>query len=231
MDESLKARLIGATVLVLLAVVLVPEMLSGPKRASEHQPAGKATRTHVIDLGGAVSAGARLESPDSDPGQAASPQALPAPARQGGPAATQAADAASTDAPPGSPGQPAAESPAASPAERPPAQPAAPVADRAAQDVTAERTPPPAAPPASANAPAKGSYAVQVGAFGAEATARKLVAELKGAGLPAYIAPLTKSGKTLHRVRVGPVADKAGAEELAVKLKGRGLPVSVVSGG
>jgi cell division septation protein DedD len=49
--------------------------------------------------------------------------------------------------------------------------------------------------------------------------------------MPAYIAPLSKSGKTLHRVRAGPVPDRAAADKLAARLKARGLPVSVVSGG
>jgi DedD protein len=80
-------------------------------------------------------------------------------------------------------------------------------------------------------APAKGGFSVQVGAFGSEATARKLVADLKADGMPAYIAPLSKSGKTLHRVRAGPVPDRAAADKLAARLKARGLPVSVVSGG
>ena len=82
-----------------------------------------------------------------------------------------------------------------------------------------------------AAAPIKGGYSVQVGAFGSDATARKLVNDLKADGLPAYIAPLSKSGKTLHRVRVGPAPDRAAADQLAAKLKARGLPVSVVSGG
>ena len=104
-----------------------------------------------------------------------------------------------------------------------------------------EATPPPAPDPESRPAaiepaaqsavPAKGSFAVQVGAFGSEATARKLVTDLKADGMPSYIAPLSRSGKTLHRVRVGPVPDRAAADELAAKLKARGLPVSVVSGG
>ena len=46
--------------------------------------------------------------------------------------------------------------------------------------------------------------------------------------MPAYVAPLSKSGKTLHRVRVGPGGRSAGADKLAARLKARGLPVSVV---
>jgi cell division septation protein DedD len=54
------------------------------------------------------------------------------------------------------------------------------------------------------------------------------VKELNGAGYRAYISPVTRSGKTLHRVRVGPEGDKAGAEQLARRLKARGLPATVV---
>lgn len=79
-------------------------------------------------------------------------------------------------------------------------------------------------------APAKGGYSVQVGAFGSAAGARKLVSDLEGAGMPAYLL-LPAPGKKLHRVRVGPVADRAAADKLAAKLKARGLPVAVVADG
>src|SRR5512134_3696647 len=55
MDESLQARLIGAAVLVALAVLLIPELLSGRKSA-EPQPVelttGRGTRTFTIELNG-----------------------------------------------------------------------------------------------------------------------------------------------------------------------------------
>jgi cell division septation protein DedD len=54
MDRSLKARLIGASVLVLVVVLVVPELLSGRKPATT-APAtpesGKGpTRTYTIEL-------------------------------------------------------------------------------------------------------------------------------------------------------------------------------------
>ncbi len=216
MEEPLKARLIGASILVLLAVALVPELLSGPKNsAAGGQAVGgaKNTRTVTIDLGGAVADGARLE---------------PRP------------DAASV--PTAAPSLPVVESPAPAPAPAPVTEAktaSKPVDLPAARD---EAAAPPARPPPDASpaaiepveqtaAPAKGGFSVQVGAFGSEATARKLVADLKADGMPAYIAPLSKSGKTLHRVRAGPVPDRAAADKLAARLKARGLPVSVVSGG
>jgi DedD protein len=91
----------------------------------------------------------------------------------------------------------------------------------------------PVQPPAeAAPAPApvtRGGWAVQVGAFGSAAAAQRLVKELQGAGYRAFISPVTRSGKTLHRVRVGPEAERDDANQLAGRLKGRGLPTAVVA--
>jgi len=209
MEEPLKARLIGASILVLLAVALVPELLSGPKdSAAGGTTAGNAknTRTVTIDLGGAVADGAKLEP---RPDTAAAPAPAPSLPTVESPAPVIEAQTASTRK-----DQPAAvEEAAPPPARAPEAKPAA------------------IEPAVQSAAPPKGAFSVQVGAFGSEATARKLVADLKADGMPAYIAPLSKSGKTLHRVRAGPVPDRAAADKLAARLKARGLPVSVVSGG
>jgi DedD protein len=217
MEEPLKARLIGASILVLLAVALVPELLSGPKNsAAGGQAVGgaKNTRTVTIDLGGAVADGARLEPrPDAASVPAAAPSlpVVESPAPAPAPATAPVTEAKTASTPVDLPA--ARDEAAAPPARAPEASPAAiePVGQTAA--------------------PAKGGFSVQVGAFGSEATARKLVADLKADGMPAYIAPLSKSGKTLHRVRAGPVPDRAAADKLAARLKARGLPVSVVSGG
>ena len=59
-------------------------------------------------------------------------------------------------------------------------------------------------------------------------SARKLVGELKKDGLSAYVAPLQRDGKTLHRVRVA-AATRTDADRLATRIKGRGLPATVVA--
>ena len=81
----------------------------------------------------------------------------------------------------------------------------------------------------TAATPDQGGWAVQVGAFGAPASARKLVQELESAGYRSYVTSVRRSGKELHRVRVGPAADRADAERLAAKLEERGLPAAVVA--
>jgi len=230
MEEPLKARLIGATVLVVLAVVVVPELLSGPKQSATGQAAAegsRGTRTYTIDLGGAVSAGAKLEPRADAPSVPATP-ALPTVEPPTAPSSEQASatptegpDATRVDTPPADATPEASKAvPSPGPAKVIDAPVPAPVAE-----------PKPSAPAAKSPPAVRGGFSVQVGAFGSEATARKLVNELQAAGFPAYISPLARSGKTLHRVRVGPAADRAEADKLASRLKARGLPVSVVSGG
>jgi DedD protein len=211
MEDALKARLIGASILVLLAVVLLPELLSGPKPPADAAggSAAKGTRTVTIDLGGAVAAGSQgVPRPDSVPVPATAATTLPAvepPA-----AATAAPD--ETSAPVGEP----STDPLAT------AQKPVPTA--------AATKPAPAPAPAPQARAGAGGFAVQVGAFGSATGARKLVADLQAAGLPAYLLQ-PAPGKKLHRVRVGPVPDRAAADKLAAKLKSRGLPVAVVADG
>jgi len=201
MDEALKARLIGGAVLVALVVLLVPEILSGPKSSPAEPDLAaetRGTRTYTIDLGSGTSMPAAAE---------------PAPA-QPGPEAKEEAEAKPEPVPP----------PVAKPEPQPETPPEAQSAPRPAPVAVTE--PAPKAPAAGA---AKGGWAVQVGAFSSADAARKLVKDLGGAGYRAYEAPIARSGKTLHRVRVGPEADRAEADRLAARLKARGLPATVVA--
>ncbi|HVN43054.1 MAG TPA: SPOR domain-containing protein [Steroidobacteraceae bacterium] len=256
MDEQLKARLIGAVVLVAFAVLLIPELLSG-RKAENHAVEGAATRglrTYQIDLGGGA-----LPPTAPTPAPAPKPAASPAPVPTSGAAPLPMSPGAATPTP-GAPSSSAANPPVAPPVPAtPPAStserskpPAAAVASApvgspkplAAASETAS-PPKPAGPAATGAAPApaatapasppkpttaaKGGWAVQVGAFSTAAAANKLINDLKGAGYMAYPAPLAKGGKTLHRVRVGPVGSKSEAEQLAGRLKARKLPATVVT--
>jgi cell division septation protein DedD len=224
MEDALKARLIGASILVLLAVVLLPELLSGPKPlpGAAGGTAGKGTRTITIDLGGAVAAGSQATPrPDTAPAPATTATTLPT---VQAPAATTAAlDETSEPL-----GEPAAEPPAT--ATEPAAKvPAVTTVPKPAPVTTAVATKPAPVPAPTPKASA-GGFAVQVGAFGSATGARKLVTDLQAAGFPAYLLQ-PAPGKKLHRVRVGPVPDRAAADKLAAKLKSRGLPANVVTDG
>jgi len=208
MDEVLKARLIGAAVLVAIAVLLIPELLSGRKSVEPvvEEAGPRGSRTFTIELGGG--AGQSIRPPTT---VTTAPEPLPSAPP---PAATVAAPVAGP-ATPVETTPPLAEV-AVAPVEREPASPPAAVS------AVAKPTPPPA------SAPSRGGWAVQVGAFGSADTAAKLVRDLSGAGYRAFVSPVARGGKTLHRVRVGPEAEKVDAEQLAGRLKGRGLPATVV---
>ena len=221
MEESLKARLIGAAVLVAIAVLLIPELLSGRKAVepvAEGGAGNRGTRSFTIELGGA-------------PGQSAqSPTTSPQPSTGSPPAPAPVADLPTAEREPaaGSASQPEpmAAAERAPPAEARTATAQPPTTEGSVESPQVSAAPPPR-PAAAAPAPG-GAWAVQVGAFGSADTARKLVKDLTGAGYRAYVAPVARGGKTLHRVRVGPEADKASAEQVAQRLKGRGLPATVV---
>jgi DedD protein len=241
MEQQVKARLIGATVLVVLAVVLVPELLSGPRHSSSPADATEEkrdTRRVVIDLASAVEAGSRVQ-PVATTAETKPREPVPLPTVQvpGEAAEKGEADEAAPKSVPES--APAATSPS-KPATTKPASntmPAKVASSGAPAATTAAATPRPATstakPSAEPSRPATkaagGGWTVQVGAFGSAETARKLVADLKRDGQSAYIAPLRRDGKTLHRVRVGPVPTRADADKLATRLKGKGLPASVVA--
>lgn len=216
MDTALKARLIGATVLVALAVLLIPELLSGrkPLDSATAQPEGtRGTRTFTIELG----------SPSGGPTmtrQAPEPSAAPLPAT----APEAAAKVTPKEVPVEAATEPVSETPRSSEPRSAPAAQGQP----AAQRVETVANAPPESPQAPV-VPARGGWAVQVGAFGSAEAARKLVGQLQAASYTAYVSPVSRGGKTLHRVRIGPSAERAGSEALVAGLKARGLPATVVA--
>lgn len=189
MDQSLKERLVGAAVLVALAVIFVPMVLDGP----EQPPV--ATPTTIA----AVPSGASTFRYDLD-----------------APLPQQAAAAPASNAPdPASSAPPVAASPA--PVKPTPARPAAaPVSTPAAPAPTPTPTPSKAEPKSATST--TGAWAAQVGSFSKQATADSVAADLKAKGFKAFVV-VHKDGKTTyHRVRVGPVATRADADALAKKI-------------
>jgi DedD protein len=234
MDRSLKARLIGASVLVLLVVLVVPELLSGRKAATDSTPVATTgdgpTRTYTIELarpGSASDADAAMprprfsrETPPLATEQAARATSSPEPVgSQAAPsqppsAASQTASARTREAS-GAQGTVSAALEARAGSARAPGAEAPPVMEKAAA--------------AGDSRPTRGTWSVQVGAFGSTESARKLVDQLEADGFSAYVSSVDRNGKKLHRVRVGPEPARAAADALAGRLKARGLPVSLVA--
>lgn len=209
MERVVKERLVGAAVLMAAAVILIPEMLSGPDRDSRTEPAAQQSRsdapikTYTIDLS---------HSPAAQPPPAVIENRAP-PAEE--PAATQPAAAQPV---PGDQAKP--EVPHES-AATPPPQPMVEAPTAAAPPVRE----PQRELASSAEAPTSGRWAVQLGTFSKEANAQRLVKELRDQGKSAFVMPVKSGGATLYRVRVGPMQDRASAEAALRDIKAPGAAV------
>jgi DedD protein len=203
MDAALKQRLVGAAVLVALAVIFLPMLVDGP----EPQPG---TSSVSLDIPPAPERDFETrELPLATPGS----QPAPAPpADADDPNRIVAVDAANVprvDAQPEGPAT-ATDVPPASSTTPPP-----PVATPPAATPAAPEAAPVASAPAPASTPATtpgGRYVVNLGSYGNAANASALVASLKAAGLPAYAESLQVEGKAVQRVRLGSYAQRGEAE-------------------
>ena len=236
----MKERLTGAIILVVLIVLLVPELLSGPSR-SVPAPQAAATsseepplRSYTIDLADDT------HSADSSVGTSnASPQASgpeqPTPIADSSTPAQQGDSDAPTEDSPNSPQgaqamaaqtqAPASSVPSTTPQEQP-----RPTASRG-QGQSAR---PPQWPPAADRAETTdrssttGGWMVQLGVFSIQANAERLAQELKSQGFHALVSENSGGGRPLWRVRAGPVAERAAAEQLNARLRAAGHAGSVV---
>lgn len=211
MDRQLKERLVGAAVLVVVAVLVIPELLSGPGRRSADDAArgraDPALKTYTIDL--------------SNPGGHMQPNE----------AQTVASPAVAEAAPP--PEEAAPDDVSVSPPSRVDSQSGADATRTAAAESSARSEPakpPPAAVPSLRPAPAPtGDWAVQVGSFASQPAAKRLAAQLEKRGYESFITQFRADGRTLHRVRVGPVASREQADAMVLRLKSEGNSATVVA--
>jgi DedD protein len=221
-DKHLKERLVGAAVLVAAAVILIPEMLTGPHESvtepAELLPGAPAeaggVKTYTIDLSAAQRKDATIATESSV---------------DAAPNLSTIADLSTIEvAPAPPPEEPVASRRQPVTASTPPSD--APVPERTRPTATAATGPAESAtssrPIANAgktqlSAPAKdgSDWAVQVASFGVRATADRIAAELKDKGFTSYVTPFESRGQTLYRVRVGPVDDRAAAEALLGRVK------------
>ena len=210
MDTALRNRLTGAVILVLLAVLLLPELLTGaggtatrtPSTAGATPEGGAPLQTLQIDLSGTARgpAGSAPPPPEVMDGQAegldVDPAAPPPVVRLPVPEAI-------TTAPP------TAAPPAAVPPTAAPPTAAPPTA-----------APPTAAPPTAVSVdPTATRFYVQVGTFATRERAVIAQKDLARRGFKVTINETTSGARRLHRVRVGPVADRAAAVALEARLR------------
>ena len=240
MERPVKERLIGAAVLMAAAIILIPEMLSGPDRDPAETPAAAgqgAIKTYTIDLSKSPGTSPPSAAPDVVDSRTPPPEETPPPTTSAEPSTTAQASPEPTT--PIGTEPPAERSPAPTPAvtetprpeprsEPPPRQiAAAPARAEAPPQAAPEpkvETPPArqvaSAPTAPRSAvPTGGGWAVQLGSYSSEATAERLMNEWRGKGQDAFVMPVKSGGKTLYRVRIGPSKDRAGAETVLKAVK------------
>jgi len=201
MDSALKQRLVGAAVLIALAVIFVPMFFSSTPPKQENTTLGLSippapernfeTRNLAIDASGKPAPVPAAAAPKPEVATADKVTTV----TTGALASNDATDKAKPVV--------AESKPAATDVVAPP--PAAP-------------KPAPAPPPAPATQ-AEGHFLVGLGVYADEAHAKTLVEKVKKLGYPAFAEATEYQGKAALRVRVGPYADRAAAESVRLKIR------------
>jgi DedD protein len=192
MERALKERIIGAVVLVIFAVLVVPIFLDGPPTDGE-------TITERVLLPGQEDQKTQtvvLDRDRKEPVPAASPpaQVRPEPVVR----------------------EPVREEPQPAAVQQPEPEPEPEPEQNKAPETRAE--PPPAKPAPKPAASTTGMWAVQLGSFSNKDNAEKLAADLRKQGYAAFLSQLSTDSGQLHRVRIGPQKDRASAEAMASRL-------------
>lgn len=198
MDPALKQRLLGAIVLIALAIIFLPMLFSGSAPKTDSVTANleippvptREFETRVLAVDGAGKAAENMP-------------VKPVPAPE--PVAT-----VDTRVPPRVEAIPDATPQASAKPEPEPAP--APVA-------AAEPVKPASAAQTEAGKGAEGRYLVHLGVYTAAANAQDLVATLKKSGFAAFSEAVDFKGKPAQRVRVGPFGDRAEAEAARIRIK------------
>ena len=220
-QQRARHRLIGAAVLVLIAVIGLPRILDNKPKASSN------------DI--AVSIVTSLPIPGTEPKAEEKPKAeVPIePAKE-------APKVAAAPAPEVKP-EVKVEAKAEAKVETKPAAPAVNKSGAlglaAGEEVVAAASPKADLKPKADDAPkpstsGSGKYVIQIGAFASEERAKGWIAKLKDQKIPNYVLNKTGSdGAKLYVLRAGPYTDKDAAEAAEKKIKAMGLSPRLVESG
>ncbi|MEY2653945.1 MAG: hypothetical protein RLZZ524_973 [Pseudomonadota bacterium] len=231
-------RLIGAAVLVVLAVVLLPMVfeskprpVSGPiaiegVRSDGAAPVVVAPATSPSSSPSPAPASAPVASTPPAPAPDPAPVPVPVPAPPAVatvPPATRPASAAAPADPIAAFSEPTARKPVEKATEKPASKPEAP------KPASPKPEPPKPEPPKADTPKADGvRYAVQVGAFAEAAAVRDTRAKLDKLGLRSSVQTVDTANGPRTRVRIGPYATREEADKAAAQLRAAGLPGMIV---
>jgi DedD protein len=202
MDTALKQRLVGASVLIALAVVVLPMLLGGRQD-------GEVQESQKIEL--------PLRPPDLDFETRRYPVGEQAPDRPQKNSETSVKPLPSPGSSIESSRGPAAEPLTEPVADAVPDEPSGQQPVSSGADSVAE---PPTGVPAQETLPDEpGRYVVQVASFGAVDNATRLAETLRGYGYSIVLDVVKSDVGTLHRVRVGPFGSESEANTVVSRLQ------------
>ena len=216
-QQRARHRLIGAAVLVLIAVIGLPRILDNkPKASSNDIAVNIVTSLPIPGTEPKAEEKPKVETPVEPAKEAPKVAAAPAPEVK-----PEVKVEAKVDA-----------------------KPAAPAVNKsgtlglaAGEEVVAAAGPKADAKPKAEDAPkpsasGSGKYVIQIGAFASEERAKGWIAKLKDQKIPNYV--LNKAGSDgtkLYVLRAGPYTDKDAAEAAEKKIKAMGLSPRLVESG
>jgi DedD protein len=215
MDRALKQRLVGASVLIAVAVLVLPMLLSGrPENKNQQtqkiqippQPPELSFETRRYPIGDK-----EPESPlkQENSGQDKPVRQLPAP--RSAPVKVEVSD---TSAELPDPVSPETVSPEAISSDTVSSEPDSSGEERVAPPEVSKPVP-------AANESDHGRYVVQVASFGSLDNATRLSTSLKSGGYPVMTDSVKSAVGKLHRVRIGPYASEAEANRAALELEAK----------
>ena len=216
-QQRARHRLIGAAVLVLIAVIGLPRILDNkPKASSNDIAVNIVTSLPIPGTEPKAEEKPKVETPVEPAKEAPKVAAAPAPEVK-----PEVKVEAKVDA-----------------------KPAAPAVNKsgtlglaAGEEVVAAAGPKADAKPKAEDAPkpsasGSGKYVIQIGAFASEERAKGWIAKLKDQKIPNYVLNKTGSdGTKLYVLRAGPYTDKDAAEAAEKKIKAMGLSPRLVESG
>ncbi|MBE1162714.1 SPOR domain-containing protein [Dyella acidiphila] len=226
----MNTRLLGAAVLVALAILFVPMMFSSksPSTSSSDQSVSLAIpavpdrdlQTKTMSLTGQPAASASVA-----PATTAAPNASGMSTVATQPAPSASAPAIATPVPQ----QAAAQPP--QPAIATPLPKTTVASNRPAIAPPAAIAPPPATPALPPATAGRGIYSVNLSAYAPDG-ANRLMTRVRGMGYPVRSEPIQRAGKTLTLVSAGPFETRAAAEAARLKIAQTvpGIPARLESG-
>ncbi len=204
MNIQLKQRLVGAVVLVALAVIFIPMLLPG-----EGNPGGSIDSSNI--------------PPEPDFRFPPVPVAPKAPPVATVPAVPLGDDGAVVE----SPAVPSEPAPAKKAANKPTTPPTTPSTTKPPVKTAVKAPVKPASPAVAKTVPARvkpvasgqvSAWVVQVGSFSARANARALRDKLRKQGHASFVESIKGASGRVYRVRVGPELTRSAADKLRQRL-------------